>query len=114
MEIGPNLQGGGIFFVSPFSSREHSCKQRFFNTHKWQPLQVLLQCLGVVVVFLPPYSPSLDPVELFFQRIKLDIRRRRAEVGDDVLELVADICWERGDTSYRGAVAEAGYNEVCL
>ena len=38
---------------------------------------------GMKLVFLPPYSPDFNPIELAFSSIKAYIRRNRDELGDD-------------------------------
>lgn len=47
------------------------------GAHKLQAVRDRLAEIGVSVVFLPPYSPDLNPIELFWAWLKALIRRRR-------------------------------------
>jgi len=55
------------------------------SVHKAAPLfdhlQFILAGVGVTLVFLPTYSPELNPCELIFAQVKRFIRTRRAS-GD--------------------------------
>ncbi len=42
--------------------------------HKNQATLDLLKALGITVVFVPPYSPWLNPVEILFGTVKSMIR----------------------------------------
>jgi transposase len=39
-------------------------------------LSQLLAAAGVVLVFLPPYSPHLNPIELYFNTLRYTLRTR--------------------------------------
>jgi len=41
----------------------------------------LLAAHGVSVLFLPPYSPSYNPIEIVFSKLKKFIERRGQELG---------------------------------
>lgn len=41
-------------------------------------------CRGMRVIFLPPYSPDLNPIELAFSSIKAYVRRHQELGRDDV------------------------------
>lgn len=47
--------------------------------HRRHDLYPLCDALGVVLVFLPPYSPDCNPIELSFRTLKAFIRRKRTE-----------------------------------
>ena len=47
------------------------------GAHKLVRVRERLAEVGVTVVFLPPYSPDLNPIELFWAWLKAIIRRRR-------------------------------------
>jgi transposase len=51
--------------------------------HKSAELLACLQALGVTVLFLPPYSPDLDPIELVFGWIRKWCRRNFEACRDD-------------------------------
>jgi hypothetical protein len=42
--------------------------------HKSQETQMLIEAVGCTVLFLPPYSPDLNPIERFWANLKAKIR----------------------------------------
>lgn len=50
------------------------------GAHKLKSIRDRLASIGVSVVFLPPYSPDLNPIELFWAWLKAIIRRERPRI----------------------------------
>ncbi|WP_420236049.1 transposase [Sulfitobacter faviae] len=56
---------------------------------------------GCWFLFLPPYSPELNPINLAFSKLKAHLRRIGARIFDALFEALADIwglfelegCW---------------------
>lgn len=46
--------------------------------HKSKELIELIECTGAKVVFLPPYSPDLSPIEKMWSKIKEILKRKKA------------------------------------
>ncbi|BAG40564.1 transposase [Orientia tsutsugamushi str. Ikeda] len=44
--------------------------------HKSNKTKELIEPVGCIVIFLPPYSPDLNPIEKFWDNIKLWIRHQ--------------------------------------
>ncbi len=65
------------------------------SSHKVAGVQDAIEAAGAKLVFLPPYSPDLNPIEKFFARLKALLRKAAkrtvgglwAEIGD-LLETV--------------------------
>ena len=55
------------------------------SVHHCQPITTLLQSMGIVVQFLPPYSPDLNPIEEAFSYIKQYLR-----LHEDVMQVTND------------------------
>ena len=49
------------------------------SSHKSQRVQVLLNAQGNALIFLPPYSPDLNPIEMAFSKLKT-LRRENASL----------------------------------
>lgn len=49
--------------------------------HKSQKTKELIESVGCEVIFLPPYSPNLNPIEKFWANMKRWIRSKIAEIG---------------------------------
>ncbi len=56
--------------------------------HKSQKTRQLIESVGCRLIFLPPYSPDLNPIEQFWANMKRWIRRKISEFG----ELYKTIC----------------------
>jgi transposase len=50
--------------------------------HKSARVIELIEAAGCRVIFLPPYSPDLNPIEHYWSAIKSSIRKAFIEVGD--------------------------------
>ena len=45
------------------------------STHKVAGVEQAIIATGAVVLFLPPYSPDLNPIERFFSKLKALLRK---------------------------------------
>ena len=52
------------------------------SIHHSADLEQMCADAGVKVIFLPPYAPNLNPIELFFGRLKKFIKRHACEYYD--------------------------------
>ncbi len=43
-------------------------------------------------MFLPPYSPDLNPIEMAFSKLKAHLRRIGARTFTDMFQALSDIC----------------------
>ncbi len=44
------------------------------------------------MLFLPPYSPDLNPIEMAYSKLKAHLRRIKARTFDGLTKDVGDIC----------------------
>ena len=63
-----------------------------FSVHKSQASETLLKAQGNWLLFLPPYSPDLNPIEMAFSKLKAHLRRLKARTLDDLWRAVGNIC----------------------
>jgi transposase len=66
----PELQSGDVVIVDNLSS------------HKRQRIRELVEGAGARLVFLPPYSPDLNPIELIFAKVKQLLRSLACRTRD--------------------------------
>ena len=64
-QLAPCLQPGEVVIADNLSS------------HKSAVAQALLKAQGNWLLFLPPYSPDLNPIEMAFSKLKAHLRRMR-------------------------------------
>ena len=61
-------------------------------THKNAEAAAALQAHGCWFLYLPPYSPDLNPIEQAFAKLKAHLRKRGARTFTDLLAAIGDIC----------------------
>ena len=62
------------------------------SSHKSAVAQAFLKAQGNWLVFLPPYSPDLNPNEMAFSKFKAHLPRMKARTFDTLFETVAEAC----------------------
>ena len=70
------------------------------------------QCLaerGAWFLFLPPYSPDLNPIEMAFAKLKAHLKRCAARTFDVLWKAVGDICKLITPAECRNLFRHAGY-----
>ena len=79
--LAPTLKHGDIVIMDNLSS------------HKVSGIVEVIENLGAKVVFLPPYSPDLNPIELMWSKLKAILRKlkiRTKELLDDAISFALD------------------------
>lgn len=64
---------------------------------------------GAWLLFLPPYSPDLNPIEMAFSKLKTLLQKRTARSFDAVVQALGDICNLFFATECRNYFKAAGY-----
>lgn len=82
--------------------------------HRTEQVEQLCRDAGVKLLYLPPYSPDLNPIEEFFAELKAFIKRNWKEYAenpaqgfDSFLEWCIDMVGAR-DSSAKGHFRHAG------
>ena len=70
----PTLQPGDILFMDNLSA------------HKVAGLDELIHSCGAHLIYLPPYSPDFNPIELAWSKVKTILRRIKARTFPDLIE----------------------------
>jgi transposase len=76
-QLAPALEPGDIVVLDNLSA------------HKVNGVVELIQARGARVVFLPPYSPDCNPIELCWSKIKTALRRAKARTVDALIDALA-------------------------
>lgn len=77
--------------------------------HKSEKASATLRERGAWFLFLPPYSPDLNPIEMAFAKLKAHLRRIGARSIDDLWKAVGSICNLYHPDECRNYFAAAGY-----
>jgi len=59
------------------------------SPHKNDVTRVLIEQTGATVVFLPAYSPDLNPIEKMWSKVKQFLRSAEARTWDALLAAIA-------------------------
>jgi transposase len=62
------------------------------STHRSLRAAAALKTRGCWFLFLPPYSPDLNPIEMAFSKLKAHLRRLEARSFERILEALGSIC----------------------
>jgi len=79
-ELAPSLNPGTVVILDNLS------------THKSPRAAEALKQSKSWFLFLPPYSPNLNPIEQAFSKLKAHLRRIGARTYDQLIAAIGDIC----------------------
>ena len=68
--LAPSLRPGDVVVMDNLSS------------HKGPRVRQLIEAAGATVLYLPPYSPDLNPIELAFSKVKQALRSAAHRTAD--------------------------------
>ena len=96
-QLAPTLRRGDIVILDNLS------------VHKSRRAEAAIRARGAWFLFLPQYSPDLNPIEMAFAKLKAHLRRIAARTFDDLLAAVGDICGLFNPTECQNFFKAAGY-----
>ena len=79
-QLAPTLQQGDVVILDNLPA------------HKSERAADCLKQRGAWFLFLPPYSPDLNPIEQLFAKIKAHLRKAEARTFDALWRTIGDIC----------------------
>ena len=79
-QLMPTLKPGDIVILDNLSS------------HKSTEAAEMLKSIGAWFLFLPPYSPDLNPIEMAFSKLKALIRKAAARSYEALWKAVGTVC----------------------
>jgi len=96
-QLAPTLQPGDVVIADNLSS------------HKSAHAQELLKSQGSWLLFLPPYSPDLNPIEMAYSKRKAHLRRLKARSFDALFHSVTNTYDLFPPNECRNLLKAAGY-----
>jgi transposase len=96
-QLVPTLSAGDVVILDNLSA------------HKSQKAEEAVRAKGAWLLFLPPYSPDLNPIEMAFSKLKAHLRKTAARTIDDLWKAVGKICDLFSPQECRNYFREAGY-----
>ena len=69
-----------------------------------------IEAAGATLLYLPPYSPDCNPIEMAFSKLKALLRKAAARTVDDLWDAIADAIDAFTSTECENYFAAAGYD----
>ena len=79
-QLAPTLSKGDVVILDNLAA------------HKSRAAEQAIRARGAWLLFLPAYSPDLNPIEMAFSKLKAHLRARAARTIDDLWQAIGDIC----------------------
>jgi transposase len=95
--LAPTLQKGDIVIMDNLTS------------HKVKGVAELIMASGAHVVYLPPYSPDLNPIEMMWSKVKAHLRKAKARTRQALDGAIAAVLGLVSQTDISGWFAKDGY-----
>ena len=78
--------------------------------HKVAGVREAIEAAGAKIVYLPPYSPDLNPIELVFSKLKWLLRSAQARTLDTLHSLLGTLLDHFPPEECRRYLSHCGYN----
>jgi transposase len=82
------------------------------SPHKSEPTLALIRQTGADVLFLPAYSPDLNPIEQMWSKVKNTLRSLEARTRDSLLEAIGQALAGITPQDTRNWFGHCGYNFI--
>jgi transposase len=93
----PTLHGGDIVILDNLSS------------HKVDGVRQAIAAAGAAVLYLPPYSPDLNPIEKLFSKLKTLLRKAAKRSTQDLWEQIGQLLLTISKSECANYFASCGY-----
>jgi transposase len=77
-------------FLCPLLSEGDYVVMDNASVHKVDNVKNLIEKTGAKLIYLPPYSPELNPIELAWNKMKTHIRKKKARTAEQLYEVYAE------------------------
>ena len=95
--LAPSLSDGDIVVIDNLSA------------HKVEGVRALIEARGAILIYLPPYSPDFNPIEMAFAKLKTLLRKAAARTRDTLWDAIADVLKAFTPDECANYLAHAGY-----
>lgn len=99
-QLAPLLSPGDVVILDNLSS------------HKSPLAEQCIRARGAWILFLPPYSPDLNPIEMAFAKLKAQLRKRAERSIQGLWNAIGEICDLFGPEECRNYFKAAGYEPL--
>lgn len=99
-QLAPTLAPGDVVIADNLAS------------HKSPAAEQALRERGAWILFLPPYSPDLNPIEMAFSKLKAHLRKRAVRTIQELWQAIGEICDLYDPDECMNYFIAAGYDPV--
>ena len=99
-ELLPTLHEGDIVVMDNLSS------------HKVAGVKEAIESVGAKVLYLPPYSPDFNPIEMVFAKLKTLVRKSKLRKMEDLWRKLGQLCDVFSPQECQNYFTHAGYNKI--
>ena len=78
-------------------------------SHKGQPIRQAIRKAGAHLLFLPPYSPDLNPIEQVFAKLKTLLRKAAERTVEDTWRRIGDLLDHFAPSECANYLVNSGY-----
>ena len=82
------------------------------GSHKGKEVRAMVRKAGAKLLFLPPYSPDLNPIEQLFSKLKHAMRKAIGRTVEAVQDAIADILKTIPQAECENYLKNAGYKST--
>ena len=93
----PTLQPGDVLFMDNLPA------------HKVAGIEALIEAQGAQLIYLPPYSPDFNPIELAWSKVKTMLRRLKARTFPDLMAALKQALLAITPQDIQGWFVHCGY-----
>jgi len=97
------------YFLAPRLERGQIVVMDNLSSHKSKRVQQLLEDAGCELLFLPPYSPDMNPIEEAFSKLKSILRKVQARTKEALVEATGRALEEITPEDIHGFYTDCGY-----
>lgn len=84
------------------------------SSHKQPAIRTAIRSVGARLLFLPPYSPDLNPIEQVFAKLKHCLRKAAERTAEATWKRIGSLLDEFPSTECAAYLANSGYLEPKL
>ena len=81
------------------------------GSHKVAGVEEAIESVGASVLYLPPYSPDFNPIEMVFSKLKTLVRKAKSRTMEDLWRKFGELCDLFSPEECRNYFRHAGYRE---
>jgi len=82
------------------------------SSHKVAGVKEAIESIGAKVLYLPPYSPDLNPIEMVFSKLKTLLRKLKLRTMEDLWNKLGELCDVFSQEECKNYFKHAGHKKI--